>query len=113
MEEIQALVGKLHKALYGTRDAPQQWQEHLSTRLKSIGFREVTSMPGVFQLDQQNVTLVVDVHDTLMVGAESSLRMVQTKLEEIYELKYQILGPQQHFEQEVKCLGRHVSWTNR
>ena len=49
------LVGKLH-ALYGTRDAPQQWQEHLSTTLNSIGFREVTCMPGVFQLDQHKVT---------------------------------------------------------
>ena len=47
-----------------------------------------------------------------MVGTESSLRLVQTKLEEIYELKYQILGPQRHHEQEVKYLGRHICWTN-
>ena len=107
------LVGKLHKALYGTRDAPQQWQEHLSTTLKSIGFREVTCMPGAFQLDQHKVTSVVHVDDIIMVGTESSLRMVQTKLEEIYELKNEILGPQLHHEQEVKYLGRHICWTNR
>ena len=39
-----------------TRDAPQQWQKHLSATLNSIGFREVTYMTGVFQLDQHKVT---------------------------------------------------------
>ena len=69
-------------------------------------------MLGVFQLDQHKVTLVVHVDDILMVGTESSLHLVQTKLEEIYELKYQILGPQRHHEQEVKYSGRHICWTN-
>ena len=45
---------------------------------------------------------MVHVDDILMTGTESSLRMIQTKLEEIFELKYQILAPQRQHEQEVK-----------
>ena len=70
------LVGKLHKALCGTRDAPQQGQEHLTTTLKNIiGFRKVICMPGDVKLDAQNVTLVVHVDDIVTVVAENSLKM--------------------------------------
>ena len=72
-------IGKLHKALCGTSDASQQWQEHFSTTLKSSGFREVTYTPGVIQLDQHSVTLVVHLDDILMLGTESSRRMARRR----------------------------------
>ena len=44
-------------------------------------------MLGVFQSDEQKVTLVVHVDDVLLVGTENSLRMAQKRWEEVYELK--------------------------
>ena len=58
------LVGQQHKALYGTGGVHQQWQEHLAT---TITFQEVTSIPGVFQLDEHNLMFV----DNLMTGSRS------------------------------------------
>ena len=33
-------VGRLKKALYGTRDAPQLWQKELGSTLKDLGFKD-------------------------------------------------------------------------
>merc|ERR1712018_514255 len=32
------LVGRLLKTMYGTRDAPQVWQEEVQTAMKEIGY---------------------------------------------------------------------------
>ena len=32
------MVGELIRSLYGTRDAPVNWQEHLTEHLECIGF---------------------------------------------------------------------------
>ena len=42
-------------------------------------------MPGVFDLDQLNVTLVVHVDDIRTVSTENALRKVKKKLEEVYK----------------------------
>ena len=57
------LVGKRHKALYGTCDA-RSGGKNLSTTYKDIDSREIICMLGVFQLDEQKVTLVVHVLKT-------------------------------------------------
>ena len=76
------LIGKLHKALCGSRDALQQGQKQLTTTSKNIiGFREVICMPGDVKLDEQNVTFVVHVDDIVTVVAENSLKMKRERLE--------------------------------
>ena len=76
------LVGKLHEALCGIRDALQQRQEHFTTTLEKItGFREVICLPGDVKLVEQNVTLVVHVDDIVTVVAENSLKMKRERLE--------------------------------
>ena len=41
------LMGKLDKAMYGTRDAPQVWQEEVRGTMKSLGFGECVTQPGM------------------------------------------------------------------
>ena len=41
-------VGKLEKALYGARDAPQGWLDKLSKTLTAIGFKMSVRYPGLF-----------------------------------------------------------------
>ena len=42
-------VGKLERAMYGTRNAPMIWQEHLRETLVGMKCKESVSHPGVFQ----------------------------------------------------------------
>ena len=39
--------GRLKKALYGTRDAPQLWQKELGSTLKDLGFKDRSSSPRI------------------------------------------------------------------
>ena len=41
------LIGKLNKAMYGTRDAPQIWQEVLESKMNEIGFSSSNLHPSV------------------------------------------------------------------
>ena len=38
-------VGKLDKAMYGTRDAPAVWQEEVEKTMKALGFTPCMSTP--------------------------------------------------------------------
>ena len=42
------MVGKLHKAMYGTRDAPQIWQEVVESKMCSLGFKRSYLHPSVY-----------------------------------------------------------------
>ena len=42
------MVGKLHKAMYGLRDAPQVWQREVRRILVGMGFFESTVAPCVY-----------------------------------------------------------------
>ena len=40
------VVGKLERSLYGTRDAPEIWQDELKSSMEELGFRSCLSNPG-------------------------------------------------------------------
>ena len=48
MSEGRHLVGKLDKAMYGTRDAPAEWPAELERTMIKLGFRQVVSTPCLF-----------------------------------------------------------------
>ena len=41
-------MGKLERAMYGTRDAPQVWQEEVRNTMEGLGFDECITQPGVY-----------------------------------------------------------------
>ena len=43
-------VGKLERAMYGTRDAPMIWQDHLRKTLLDMTFKESVAHPGCFNM---------------------------------------------------------------
>ncbi len=73
-------VGRLLKALYGTRDAPQRWQQELSETLHALGFQGGRLLPGVFWNSRLEVILVSHVDDLLLVGPEVELNKIRAKL---------------------------------
>ena len=61
-------VRKLERAMYGTRDAPMIWQDHLRKTLLDMKFKESVTHPGVFQHETRDILLCVHVDDLLCTG---------------------------------------------
>ena len=54
---------KVERSLYGLRNSPKSWQDHLSELLVCCGFRRGRSDGCVFYKGGDDVTLVVHVDD--------------------------------------------------
>ena len=104
-------VWKLRKAMYGTRDAPQSWQNHIYRTLEKEGFTAVRSMAGVFVHHERQVQLCTHVDDFLVIGPRSGVRWTRGILKKHYEVKTSILG----HEGVTSCtyLGRTLSESSR
>ena len=69
------LVGRLKKALYGLKDAPRLWQQHLLRRLgsSSIGVEFLVTDRNVFRFRWQGETLIGAIHVDDILFAPSSI----------------------------------------
>ena len=61
-------VWKIERSLYGLRNSPRSWQDHLCSLLSSFGFRRGRSDGSVFFCGETGVTLVVHVDDLAVAG---------------------------------------------
>ena len=103
-----SMVGIIERALYGTRDAPQLWQEHARMTLLGLGFRESVVCPSVYVHDGRGVELCLHVDDILAVGDLLDLTWVRSELEKHYTMKATILGPGHAL--EATYLGRTIRY---
>lgn len=66
-------VLKLHKALYGLRQAPRAWNSKLDKSLKTLGFERCSLEHAVYKRNQEKGNLIVGVYvDDLIITAEVS-----------------------------------------
>ena len=65
-------VYRLHKALYGLRQAPRAWNAKLDASLASLGFSRSASEHGVYSRGTANTLLIVGIYvdDLVIAGAE-------------------------------------------
>ena len=68
MSEEGDLVGKLDKAMYGTRDAPAEWQAELEKTMFKLVFRQVVSTPCLYYHSSLDVLDVGHADDLMCVG---------------------------------------------
>eukprot|EP00971_Amphidinium_carterae_P142919 2831535-Amphidinium_carterae.1 len=61
----------LNKQLYGLRDAPQKFQQHLSTILKQLGIRQLRSHQCVYY--SNDITVMVYVDDLVLIGEDDKV----------------------------------------
>ncbi|CAI7841308.1 unnamed protein product [Closterium sp. NIES-53] len=68
-------ICKLKKSLYGIKQAPRLWQQHLNRKLTEVGFRQLPHDPGMYRLDDKRsyALLVAYVDDILYVSPSTSL----------------------------------------
>ena len=83
-------VGKLVKALYGTRDAPLAWQLVVKGDMRALGFQECKVANGVFTHRVRDLRAVAHVDDFLVSGESQDLAWFRSEMAKTYELKVQI-----------------------
>ncbi|CAI7849739.1 unnamed protein product [Closterium sp. NIES-54] len=68
-------VCKLQKSLYGIKQAPRLWQQHLHARLVRIGFRQLPHDQGISRLTKGTnyILLIVYVHDIPYIGSTDDI----------------------------------------
>ncbi|CAI4054592.1 uncharacterized protein SKDI_01G0670 [Saccharomyces kudriavzevii IFO 1802] len=81
-------VVKLNKALYGLKQSPKEWNDHLRQYLNSIGLKDNTYTPGLYQSEDKNLMIAVYVDDCV-IAADDEQRLDEfiNELESNFELK--------------------------
>ena len=85
-------VGKLVRALYGTRDAPLAWLTVVKSDMSEMGFKECKVTNGVFTHPERDLRVVAHVDDFLLSGESHQLEWFRDHLALKYELKVSVVG---------------------
>ena len=104
----------MNKALYGTRDAAQNWENEYREFLISEGFKAGISTPCVFWHPVRNVRVVVHGDDFTALGVRAQLDWFRGIMTKRFEVKFRgTLGPREQDEKSMRILNRVVEWTSR
>jgi len=82
-----ATVCKLNKALYGLKEAPRPWYNHIDEFLLSVGFRKSENDPNLYQSIDDQLVLLLYVDD-LLIAAKSRCRIDQVK--QLLHIRYKM-----------------------
>ena len=99
-------VGLIQRSLYGARDAPQIWQDHLRDTLQEIEFVESQIKPGLFRHAERDIDLCVHVDDILVSGVLENLRWFEQMLTKKYEVESEVIGEDEELAKQGVYLGR-------
>ena len=105
------MIGELIRSLYGTRDAPVNWQEHLTEHLEEIGFVTGKYNSCVFQHPYRQISVLVHGDDYVAEGYEEDLRWLEAELHKKYEIETEIIGPGAKDKKQAKVLNRIITFT--
>ena len=93
-DEEPGMCGRLNKAMYGTRDAAQNWEYAYAEFMESIGFKRGISSSCVFWHPDRELRVVVHGDDFTILGWEKELVWLKTRIGERFDHKHRgRLGP--------------------
>ena len=75
-----ANVGLLNKAMYGTRDAAQNWEHEYTEFLEDIGFQRCEAFPCCFYHAAKGIRLVVHGDDFTSRGFDEALTWMEADM---------------------------------
>ena len=110
-EGDEGRIGKLNVSLYGTRDAAQNWTKEYTEFLSSQGFRAGVASPCNFVNEKRELFLTVHGDDFTITGPAASLTWMDKVMSGRYEIKSEVLGPENGQTQELRILNRVLRWT--
>ena len=84
---VKGVCGKLIKAMYGTRDAAQNWDWEYVEFMEGIGFRRRNSPPCTFWHDAKGIRAVIHGDDFILLSNEVALDWFCEKIQERFGVK--------------------------
>ena len=103
------MCARLHKSLYGTRDAALNWAQAYSEVLEKMGLVKGKSSPCSFYHAEWGIRIVVHGDDFLSEGPGDNLKAMDTEMRKSFALKTEFLGGDPGDVQSRKVLNRQVS----
>ena len=103
-------IGRLERTMYGTLDAAQEWALDYSEKLLARGYIQGRASPCHFFHPVHQTALLVHGDDFIAVGRSQGRHHLKATLEEFYEIKDKTLGPDHGQLQQIRVLGRVISW---
>ena len=98
------------RALYGLKNAPKLWQQHLAATLESQGFRRMKSDPNLYYSASRKVYILCCYVDDLMIfGGKKAVAEVVESLQKEFLLR--VTGELSEG-QEATFLGRRMRRTS-
>ena len=82
------MCGLLQMAMYGTRDAPQNWEFEYGDFMESVGFVKGQSTPCLFYHEPRNVRVVVYGDDFTVLGAQKDLDWFRKEMTKRCEVEF-------------------------
>ena len=86
-------MGRLKRAMYGTRDAPLIWQKTLRKVLNNLGFQNSVTTACLYFHKGRDLQVVAHVDDLLVTGELTELEWLSQALAKEFSVKTSILGP--------------------
>ena len=106
-DSMPGMCGKLVKAMYGTRDAAQNWEADYTELMMNIGFQQGRASPCVFWHPEKGIRAVIHGDDFTMLGHQGSLDWFRNKIQERYEVKFRgRIGPDEKDDRSIRILNR-------
>ena len=105
------MCGMLKKAMYGTRDAAQNWEYEYTEFLEGAGFTRGKASPCAFLHEERKLRLVVHGDDFTILGKAKDLDWFREKVQGRYEVKFRgRMGPEKEDTKSMRLLNRIIQW---
>ena len=103
--------GLLQRCLYGTRDAPLQWERYMAAQLEKLGFVRGQASPCCFHHRHRDLLCVVHGDDFILSGCQEDLDWVSKAMEGCFLCKVVgTLGGDAKDSKELRVLNRVLQW---
>ena len=108
----EGFVGQLNLSLYGTRDAAKNWSKKFTEVMTGCGFVYGKTSPCNFYNADRQISVTVHGDDFTSTGRARDLEWLKTSLENAFEIKTELLGPDLNkHSQEIRILNRVLTWS--
>ena len=107
------VVGRLLKSLYGTRDAPLNWELQIQKVMLALGFKQGKSNPCICYHAGRDLRTVVHGDDFTTAGTFDNIKWLHEELSKKWKcVERGILGPPgtPNTIQDIRVLNRIITW---
>ena len=114
--EDKTKVGLLKRSLYGTRDAPSNWEHAIKDVMESIGFKQGVSNPCLYVHDEFSLRCNVHGDEFTVVGSYDKLQRLIKELKKAWTIEVRgiLARPGSRLPNvchKISVLNHLVSWT--